>query len=226
MSNDDLSRRDALTSGAAAALVGVGAALAVSAVTRDAHAQNAADATALNGLLRAEYEAIRAYDTAIGYLMSPPMTDPGASLGPAAAAVANRFRAQHRDHATALIPLVTAAGGTPVNESTVLFTPPAGLSLSVSNLIRLAANKEKAAAIAYTNALRTLSTQGAAEVVAAIGGVETQHFIVLYLLAKGIAQPGMNAATMTNAIVPSSFVSIEANPAASLDSVADLAFTA
>lgn len=226
MSNDDLSRRDALTRGAAAALAGIGTALAVSTITRDAHAQNAADVTALNGLLRAEYEAIRAYDTAYGYLMNAPMTDPGAAQGPAAAAVVNRFRAQHRDHAGALAPLVTAAGGTPVNEATVLFTPPAGFSLSVSNFIKLAANKERAASIAYTNALRTISSQSAAEVVAAIGGNETQHFIVLYLLAKGIAQPGMNAATMIDAISPKSFVSIEANPAGSLDSVADLAFTA
>ena len=49
---------------------------------------------------------------------------------------------------------------------------------------------------------------------------------MLYLLARGIAGPGAMAASMLNEIVPRSFVSIEAAPAVSLTSVADLTFTA
>lgn len=211
MSNEDLSRRDALTGGTAV-IAAVGAAMAVSAVTRDAEAQNAADAMALNGLLRAEYEAIAAYNTAI-----PLLTDPTAA---AAAAVATHFKDQHVAHAQKLVPLVTAAGGTPVAQATVFFMPPAGFTGTLPNILKLATNKEKAAAIAYAEALKTISSKTAAEVVAAIGGVETQHFIVLYLLTLGVVQPGAMA-SMVDQIVPKAFVSIIGSTGEGLDSVQD-----
>ena len=76
MADQDLSRRDALSGGAAAALVGAGAALALVAQGRDAHAQGMGDITALNNLLRIEYEIQQAYDLINGYLGSPAMDDP------------------------------------------------------------------------------------------------------------------------------------------------------
>ena len=48
----------------------------------------------------------------------------------------------------------------------------------------------------------------AAELAAAIGGVETQHFIVIYLLLKGVASPGPAAAMMVSEICPRSVVAI------------------
>jgi bacterioferritin (cytochrome b1) len=223
MSNEDLSRREALGGGAAAVLAGVGAALAVSAVGRDAAAQGAGDVGVLNTLLRAEYDAIRTYEAASGSLGMPDMMDPDRALGPAAALVAGHYVAQHRDHATRLRNMIMSMQGTPVDQSTILFMPPAGFRLTVRNILRLACNKEKGAAIAYTNALKTLSSAASAELVAAIGAVETQHFIVLYLLLKGAAGPGMMAATMISEICPRSVVAIEGETS-DLSGVPDFAF--
>ncbi len=209
MSNDELSRRETL-SGGAALLAGVGAALAVSAVTRDAEAQSAADVMVLNALLRAEYEAQQAYDSAIGYFGSPAMDDPARSLGAAAGLVATHYRSQHLDHGMRLARLITSLQGTPISQSSVIFTPPTamGFTRTVQNYLRLACNAEKAAAIAYTNALKSLTNVTAAELAAAIGGVETQHFIVIYLLLKGVASPGPAAAMMVSEICPRSVVAI------------------
>lgn len=207
MSNEDLSRRDALSGGAAAVLAGVGTALAVSTVGRDAHAQ-VADVTALNALLRAEYDAILTYQAAENYLMTPDMTDPDRGSAATVAAVCALFRGHHNDHATRLSTLITSLMGTPVSRGSVL-TPmlPAGFTATVMKLIKLAANKEKAAAIAYTTALKTLSSVTAADLTAAIGGVETQHFIVLYLTAKNVFTiPAMGG--MVNALCPRPFVSL------------------
>lgn len=226
MSNDELSRRETL-SGGAALLAGVGAALAVSAVTRDAEAQSAADVMVLNALLRAEYEAQQAYDSAIGYFGSPAMDDSGRALAAAAGLVATHYRSQHVDHGTRLASLIMNLQGTPISQSTVIFTPPTamGFTRTVRNYLRLACNAEKAAAIAYTNALKSLTNVTAAELAAAIGGVETQHFIVLYLLLKGVATPGMAAATMASELSPRSFVAITGETT-DLSSVPDFAFVA
>ncbi len=223
MSNDDLSRRGAL-SGGAALLAGVGAALAVSAMGREAEAQSAADVAVLNALLRAEYEAQQAYDLAIGYFGSPAMDDPARSLAPAAGLVATLYRGQHADHGMRLARLITSFQGTPVSQSSVVFSPPAGFTRTVQNFLRLACNKEKAAAIAYTNALKTLSNATAAELAAAIGGVEAQHFIVIYLLLKNVATPGMAAAMMSSEIAPRSVVAIEGETN-DLTSVPDFTYT-
>ena len=79
MSDEHVSRRKALTGGAAA-LAGVTAALAVSAVTRNAHADNASDATALNAVRTKAFEIIAVYDTLIGPLNREPMTAASGAL--------------------------------------------------------------------------------------------------------------------------------------------------
>lgn len=193
MSNDDLSRRDALSGGAAAVLAGVGAALAVSTAGRDAQAQSAGDITALNNLLRAEYELQQAYDIAIGFMMAAPTSspdDPMRMVGPTYARVIQHYRGQHANHAMRLRTLIQNFQGTPISDSTVVFTPPpAPFTRTVVNFLRLACNREKAAALAYTNALKTLGNANAAELAAAVGAVETQHFIALYLLLKNAVIP-------------------------------------
>ena len=55
MPDEPVSRRGALAGGAAA-LAGAAAALAVSTVTREAHADNASDAAALNTVLTTAYQ--------------------------------------------------------------------------------------------------------------------------------------------------------------------------
>ncbi len=208
MSNDEVTRRDALGNGAAAVLAGA-AALAVSAVGGEAHAQSAADVAILNTLLRAEIEAQRAYEAATSTLMMPDSMDPDRAAGPAAAAIAGHFRSQHVEHAMRLRAMIMSAQGTPVDATTILFTPPMGFRLTVKNILRLACNKERAAAIAYVDAIKRLSSQSAAELAAAIGGVETQHFVVLYLLLRGVVTPGMMIAAAVSDVSPRAFVAIE-----------------
>lgn len=216
--SDSQSRRDLLVGGAALA-----AGLAVATATRDANAQTG-DVASLNALLTAEYQAIAAYTVGIGVFSSPPTGDPNASVAPVAASIATHFKSQHQDHATKLAALITSLQGTPVSQATVLFTPPMGFTATVINVIKLAANLEKGAAIAYITALKTISAATNAEVVAAIGGVETQHFIVLFLLANGLITPGAMAASMANSVVPESFVTSVGAGTTGLDTLADIAF--
>ncbi|MFO0646758.1 MAG: ferritin-like domain-containing protein [Polyangiales bacterium] len=180
---------------------------------------------ALNTLLRSEYEAQRAYDRAIEYFGAPAMDDPARSTAATVRLVATHYRSQHIDHGRRLAQLIMLLRGTPVSQSSVLFTPPAsmGFTQTVQNWLRLMCNVEKAAAIAYVNALKNLSNVTAAELAAAIGGVETQHFIVIYLLLKGVATPGTAATTMVSEICPRSVVAI-AGETTDLSTVPDLVF--
>ena len=219
MSDEHVSRRKALTGGAAA-IAGVTAALAVSAVTRSAHADNASDAVQLNAVRTKAFEIVAVYDGAVGFLMPMPEGATGAAL-------LAHFRQQHRDEADRLGTQITALGGTPITEGSVNAPAnPAGFSRSVANYLMYASNLERQASVANVARLNSIGSKDAAELVAAIVGTQTQHFTVLYLLVKGIAQPGAMAASMLNEIVPRAFVSIEAAPMLSLTSVADLAFTA
>lgn len=218
MSQEQVSRRSALTGGAAA-IAGVGAALAVSAVARDAHADNAADATQLNGVLTKAYEIIAVYDSAIGAA-----TSAGAD-GAVAVALFTHFRTQHNDEATALAAQITSLSGTPVVGATV--NPPAnpaGFSRTVPNYLKYMANLERQNAVLNIARLNAISSKDGAALVAAVVGTQTQHFTILNLLVRGIATPGPMAAANVNDIVPRSFVAIDANPAGSLTSVADIPF--
>lgn len=219
MSDEHVSRRKALTGGAAA-IAGVTAALAVSSVARPALADNASDATALNATLTKAYEIIAVYDAAIGFLTG--MAD-GATVG----ALLTHFRAQHRTEATRLGTQITALGGTPITEGSVNAPAnPTGFTRSVANYLKYAANLERQTAVANVARLNSIGSKDGAELVAAIVGTQTQHWTVLYLLARGIAGPGAMAATMLTEIVPRPFVALSADGANSLTSVDNLAFTA
>ena len=220
MSNEDLSRRDALGGGAAAVLAGVGAALAVTTVGREANAQ-VADAAKLNTLLRAEYDAILTYGVAEGYLMNPDMTDSDRGAAAIVREVCTYFKSHHTQHAERLATLVMSLGGTPVGRGEVLTpTLPMPFRATVMNLIKLAANKEKKAAIEYVKTLQSISSATAAELVAAIGGVETQHFVMLYLVAKnGFTVQSMMP--MVQALAPRPFVAL-ADASASASTLAGL----
>jgi len=73
------------------------------------------------------------------------MSDPQRTFAPVLSMIAARWQSQHRDHAAQLAAAVTAAGRTPVAEGSVRFTPPAGFTRSISNVLRLACNTEKGA---------------------------------------------------------------------------------
>ncbi len=167
----------------------------------------ASDVMTLNALRGAELRAIGAYTAGAGILMAPSMTDPMAASASVYLSVAARFMAQHRDHAAALGAMVTAMGGTPVPEGSVTFTPPMGFTPTVTNVLRLAANEEKGAAVAYVQTQMALNSASSRFLAGAISGDETQHFIVLYVLLKGLAAPTAMIASMVDQIVPTSFVS-------------------
>lgn len=190
----------------------------------DAGSTEQQDIATLNALLSAEYGAIAAYTAGAGILTAPPANDPGAAAAPTYLQVAARFRQQHRDHASVLVATIMSAGGTPVAESSVTFTAPTGFTGTVTNVLKLACNAEKAAAVAYNNTVRVLRTRSNRLLASAIEGDETQHFMVLYALLKGVAAPG-SAIAMTNLIVPVSFSATVMNQDG-LDRVPALAFTA
>jgi len=181
------------------------------------------DVDALNGLLAVEYLGIDAYTAGAGILKSPPSGDPLASLAPTLLQVAVHFQQQHKDHATALQAAITAAGGKPAASSSVSFQLPTGFKPSITNVLKLAANAEKGAALGYAQVVSTMSAVNDRFLATAISGDESQHFIVLYVILKGIAQPGMNLASMTDAIVQTSFVT-GVGAFSGLDKVPDLSY--
>lgn len=205
-------------------VTGLGLAMAASFAPRGARAQATTDVGILNALLSAEYGAIKAYDAGAGVLSNPSASDPLAAAAPTVLAVAVHFQGHHRVHADQLRTRITAAGGTPVVESSVTFAAPAGFTGTVLNVIRLASNAEKDAAVAYTNMLSSVSSEMHAELIASIGGVESQHFIVLSLLAQGVIQATGDTRAMAMEIVPAAFVTSPGNSVPSLSNVADFTY--
>ena len=174
--DDKLARRSIL--GGAAAL-GAGAALA-GCGGDEAPAGPGADSATLNALITAEYNAILAYDAGIQVLRNPPMGDPQAGVAIILATIANNWKYHHEEHAAALVAAARLIAA-PTVERPTTFTPPAGFTATVANVLRLACNAERAAAIAYNNAVSTLTQGGNKFLAGSILGDETQHFIVLYL---------------------------------------------
>ena len=78
-------------------------------------------------------------------------------------------------------------------------------SASVLNVLKLAANAEKAASIAYNMTVQALMQPNHRVIASAIEGDETQHFMVLYAILKGVAAPGPMIGSV-ELIVPTSFV--------------------
>jgi hypothetical protein len=227
--------------GALAQLAAVTAAVALLTRARsadaasDASAANASDAgladdTVLNALLQVELDAITAYTVGAGILTAaedagPPDAggDPNAALAPVVLAVAVHFQSQHKMHAAALTSLIESTNGLPIASST--FVPPSGFKASVLNVIKLACNAERAAAIAYVQAVKGLGAAESARLAASIGGVETQHFVVLYSLLQGLIAG--NATTLPNAaeIVPQAFVTSVGSGTTGLEAVAPFTFS-
>ncbi len=204
------------------ALAAGGVALAVGAFARSAHAGD--DVASLNALLQAEYDAIAAYTAGAGILMSPAPTDPLASAAPVVLAIASHFQSQHQDHAALLAATVTALGGTPTDPSSGKFTAPTGFTASVLNVVRLAANAEKAAAIAYNTGIKGLSAAANAQIFASIGGNETQHYVLLSLVAQSIAGPTATTLADVSDFVPAAFVAAVGSGTTGLDTLADFTY--
>ncbi|HEY6878738.1 MAG TPA: ferritin-like domain-containing protein [Polyangiales bacterium] len=211
MERSELTRRQLLARAAATA-TGLSLSMSMLASARRAQAlvdpppNPTADNVKLNTLLAAEYEAIAAYTAGAQIVGADTAT--GAAVRTTVTNVATHFRQQHVEHAAALKALIEANGGTAVTDSMHASIPASFTNSSPNTIsvIKLAADKEKAAAILYASVMQTISTAAAAKLVAAIGGVEAQHFVVLYLLAEGLVQATPKASEMATLVVPASFV--------------------
>lgn len=211
MESHELTRRQVLVRAAATATT-LSLSMSMLASARKAAAQidpppdPSADNAKLNALLAAEYSAIAAYTAGAGVISADTATDQGVRA--TVTKVAVHFQDQHRQHAAALKALIEANQGTPVADS-MMASIPSSFSNSSPNtisVIKLAADKEKAAAFTYAQVMQTISTKAAAKLVAAIGAVETQHFVVLYLLAEGLVQATAKTGTDPTLVVPAAFI--------------------
>lgn len=164
-----------------------------------------ADNVTLNALLAAEYDAIATYTAGAGIIATDAVTPQ--AVRDIVTDVALHFQSQHVEHAAALRDLIETNGGTPVEDSGLAAIPDSfPADADTTDVIRLGADKEKQAAYIYAQVMETISTQAAARLVASIGGVETQHFVVLYLLAEGLIGANDNTAMNPTLVVPAAFV--------------------
>lgn len=206
---------------------------ATSAVTLAACGEDAApagpnpDIVPLNNLLTKEYEIVKAYAAVIPTLAAPHASDPETLNATALSLVMGAWQRHHHAHATQLAAAVTAVGGTPVAEASVMFTMPSSYSSSVTNALKLLCNVERAIAIEHNRAVKALTAMGNRFLVGTIEGDETQHFIVLYTLAKRVVVPvptGLISGLMD--VVPKAFVAkVSTNDTNSLQSIEDLPYS-
>ena len=144
-------------------------------------------------------------------------------------AVAVEFQADHKAHAALLAKTVKDLNGTPVAEADSKFTLPADFKASTVNVMKLAANAERNAAIAYNRVVATLTTSTLRFLGASIEGDETQHFMVLYALIEGLAVPTSALTPSKNAdqVVPRAFVAstVDQGGGEGLQSEKDLSVT-
>lgn len=206
MNRGDISRRT-LMQGA-----GAGAAMAMLAACGTANevVNGANDVATLNALLTAEYQAIAAYTAGAGILAAPAASDLQ-GIAPVVLGIAGNWLRHHSEHAEVLIDAINAAKGVAVKKEDVTFTAPAGLlaKQTVENVMILACNAERDAAVAYNGAVKALSVQSNRYLAASVGGDEAQHFVVLYVLLKGRVKPTAaltETVAKSGVVVPKSFL--------------------
>jgi bacterioferritin (cytochrome b1) len=163
-----------------------------------------ADVDSLNALLSAEYKAIDAYTQGAVVLMQDT-----SALGQLVLAVAVEFQKDHKDHAALLDKTVKALGGTPATEAANKYTLPTGFKASTTNVMKLACNEERKAAVAYNQVIKGLKNKDNRFIAAAIQGDETMHYVALAALIEGLVVPTAALTPTMNAdkVVPAAFVS-------------------
>lgn len=179
----DVNRREAVLRAAAGLGLGV---LALKATT--ARAAPTDDHATLKALIKAERNAIKTYEAGAGVIDAADSSDPLFAYAGVVKAIALHFRAQHVDHQVQLTSTLTDQGGTDdvgAGEAQI----PSDFVANIKNVVDLATNAERAAAVAYTDVQKSLADAGNAELAAAIGADETQHYILLQLVARGFVVP-------------------------------------
>lgn len=179
---NDVSRREAVLRAAAGVGLGV---IALKAATAQAATD---DLSLLKALIKAERNAIKTYEAGAGVIDAATSSDPLFAYAGVVKAIALHFRSQHVDHAAQLATYLTDQGGSDdvgAGEAGI----PTDFVANIKNVVDLASNAEKAAAVAYTNIQKSLTRSENAELAAAIGADETQHFVLLQLVARGFVVP-------------------------------------
>jgi len=165
---------------------------------RAARADTNDDAAVLKALIKAERNAIKTYEAGAGVIDAATAADPMFAYQGVVKAIALHFRAQHVDHEAKLVKYLTDQGGTDdVGVGTAQI--PTGFVANIKNVIDLASNAEKAASIAYTDVQKSIASTDNAALAAAIGADETQHWVVLQLVARGLVVPPDSVKNMTAA---------------------------
>ncbi|HEX5660565.1 MAG TPA: ferritin-like domain-containing protein [Polyangiales bacterium] len=221
MESNELTRRQLLVRSAVTATT-LSLSMSMLAAARTAKAEvnpprdATADNTALNALLKAEYDAIATYTAGAGIIAADTATDAG--LRDTVTKVAVHFQDQHKQHAAALKALIEANGGTAATDDGKASIPASfsAAPQTTTSVIQLAADKERGAAFTYASVLQTISTAAAAKLIASIGGVESQHFVVLYLLAEGLIAGNPKTNSMAALVVPAAFI-LDVGPAGSVN---------
>lgn len=180
------------------------------------------DVGSVNALLAAEYKAIDAYAQGAAVLQQD-----SSSLGQLVLAVAVEFQKDHKDHAVLLEKTVRALGGTPTTEAENKFTLPSGFVANTTNVMKLACNEERRAAVAYNQVIKGLKDKNNRYIAAAIQGDETMHYVVLAALIEGLAVPTSALTPTQNAdkVVPQAYASstVDFGGSTGLQSEVDLA---
>jgi acyl-CoA synthetase (AMP-forming)/AMP-acid ligase II len=165
-----------------------------------------ADADLLNQLLRSEFDLVATYDVMEPLIARDATT--AQSERSYLTKVSSHFQAQHRLHARALQSLIETSGGRAAADE-MSVTLPSALDTTLAktlDLTKLAADKERTAAVSYAASLLHISTGAAATLVAAIGAVHAQHFTLLYLLAERFVALTAKAGAQPEQVVPASFI--------------------
>nr|BDT30638.1 ferritin-like domain-containing protein [Myxococcus sp. MH1] len=221
-----LSRRAAL--GHAAAVAGLGLLTA----TSRAHAQRSIkeDLPVVRALLAAERDAVATHDALAGVLAAAPATDALFAFRGLLEALLSRFRQQHAEHAERLVDaLVQQRGTDDVGAGTARL--PEDFAPCLQNALDLLTNLEKACALTCTQAQTALRLDANGGLAASLGAVASQRFVVLNLLARGLAtppaatanQPADALASLVAAWVPRS-LAISLDDGAGLDDETGLPF--
>ncbi len=194
--------------------------------TGDVSSAPPSDVLALNNLLAAEYGAIKAYEAVLPIFTAPPAGDPQAGNGPVLAVIAQSWQNHHREHAAQVRAAITALGGEPVIEASIVSTPPPGFTPTVRNSLTLLCNVEKAAAVAYNLSVGTMTAASSRYLATIIEGIDAQHFIVLYGLLRQVITPNVALIiTMTNEVVPKAFINNVGSMTNGLNSIADFNYS-
>lgn len=175
-----------------------------------------ADLELVKGRMTAEYGVVATYASALSFLDAD-VTTPAATRD-VVKLVARSFQAHHRDHAAALADWLESEGATPAEDQSLPELPTGFDDPTTPGVLKLAADLEKHAAVTCTELTRTLESPGAGALVASLGAIDAQHFVVLHALIAGLLQVSATTAQSPELVVPTSFVlDVGTTPSQSLD---------